>query len=236
MRPDFHRMRAEGIVGAIHESTYPPSVRDAYYARRRRRQRPAPACSGAPIISRMRAIRSGRPIIFSPPSAAPGPARIAGGRPNEVLLVLDFEKNGHYPGGTMRVDQAVAFVGTSPATHRPIPRPLLERKPHPVRSQPGDTGPEARVGELLALGCELSLNSRASFRRGTSGTCGNTPATAFATCGRVVTTRSASRTSGTRSAISSAGAPKGCALSGKRTAGIRAAAWPVNSDHAPTRC
>ena len=27
-----------------------------------------------------------------------------------VLLVLDFEKNGHYPGGTMRVDQAVAFI------------------------------------------------------------------------------------------------------------------------------
>jgi len=31
-------------------------------------------------------------------------------RPREVLLVLDFEKNGHYPGGTMRVDQAVAFA------------------------------------------------------------------------------------------------------------------------------
>jgi lysozyme len=31
-------------------------------------------------------------------------------RPEGVLLVLDFEKNGHYPGGTMRVDQAIAFV------------------------------------------------------------------------------------------------------------------------------
>ena len=27
-----------------------------------------------------------------------------------VLLVLDFDKNGHYPGGSMRPDQAVAFV------------------------------------------------------------------------------------------------------------------------------
>ncbi|PYL15842.1 MAG: hypothetical protein DME30_10635 [Verrucomicrobia bacterium] len=27
-----------------------------------------------------------------------------------VLLVLDFEKNGHYPGGSMSVAQAVAFV------------------------------------------------------------------------------------------------------------------------------
>jgi lysozyme len=26
------------------------------------------------------------------------------------LLILDFEANGHYPGGTMRVDQAVRFV------------------------------------------------------------------------------------------------------------------------------
>src|SRR5206468_65353 len=34
-------------------------------------------------------------------SAARGPG---------VLLVLDFERNGHYPGGTMRVDQAGAFV------------------------------------------------------------------------------------------------------------------------------
>src|SRR5206468_11769045 len=37
-------------------------------------------------------------------------------RPNDpekrrgVLLVLDFEKNGHYPGGTMSLAQAVAFV------------------------------------------------------------------------------------------------------------------------------
>jgi lysozyme len=27
-----------------------------------------------------------------------------------VLLVLDFERNGHYPGGSMTVPQAVAFV------------------------------------------------------------------------------------------------------------------------------
>ena len=37
-------------------------------------------------------------------------ARVRNSRPDGVLLVLDFEKNGHYPGGTMRVDQAVAFV------------------------------------------------------------------------------------------------------------------------------
>ncbi|MEY2573177.1 MAG: lysozyme, partial [Verrucomicrobiota bacterium] len=31
-------------------------------------------------------------------------------QPSGVLLVLDFEKNGHYPGGTMRADQAARFV------------------------------------------------------------------------------------------------------------------------------
>jgi lysozyme len=31
-------------------------------------------------------------------------------RPDSILLVLDFERNGHYPGGTMRVDQAITFI------------------------------------------------------------------------------------------------------------------------------
>ena len=34
MRVDFARMKAEGIIGVIHEATYPPSVRDAYYGTR----------------------------------------------------------------------------------------------------------------------------------------------------------------------------------------------------------
>jgi len=34
MRPDFTAMAREGVVGVIHEATYPPSVRDAYYGPR----------------------------------------------------------------------------------------------------------------------------------------------------------------------------------------------------------
>jgi lysozyme len=41
---------------------------------------------------------------------APLPPRNPEKRRPGVLLVLDFEKNGHYPGGTMTVAQAVAFV------------------------------------------------------------------------------------------------------------------------------
>src|SRR5262249_31541633 len=31
MRPDFVTMKSQGIVGVIHEATYPPFVRDAKY-------------------------------------------------------------------------------------------------------------------------------------------------------------------------------------------------------------
>jgi GH25 family lysozyme M1 (1,4-beta-N-acetylmuramidase) len=41
---------------------------------------------------------------------APLAARDTEKRRVGVLLVLDFEKNGHYSGGTMTVPQAVAFV------------------------------------------------------------------------------------------------------------------------------
>ena len=34
MRPDFVRMKAEGIMGVIHEATYPRFDRDSYYGTR----------------------------------------------------------------------------------------------------------------------------------------------------------------------------------------------------------
>ena len=108
-RVDFARMDAEGIVGVIHEATYPSYVVDDKYAIRQ----------GA-------AVRAG--LLWGAYHFANGsdPVRQADfflntvertwrrsspeTRPNEVLLVLDFEKNGHYPGGTMGIGQAVAFV------------------------------------------------------------------------------------------------------------------------------
>src|SRR6267143_1832164 len=67
-----------------------------------------PACSGAHIISAKRQIRPAKPIISS--VLSPLAARDSEKRRLVVLLVLDFEKNGHYSGGTMTVPQAVAFV------------------------------------------------------------------------------------------------------------------------------
>jgi lysozyme len=109
MHPDFARMKDEGIVGVIHEASYPRFERDSYYSFRQAAAVRAGLLWGAyhygdatdPIQQAdhfLRVVSSAMPSVQTP------------ARPSPVLLVLDFEKNGHYRGGTMRVDQAVAFV------------------------------------------------------------------------------------------------------------------------------
>jgi lysozyme len=108
MRPDFTGMKGEGIVGVIHEATYPRFDRDAQYAIRQQAAAQAGLLWGAyhyadatdPVRQADHFLR-----VVSDAWTQAGPSR-----PSGVLLVLDFEKNGHYPGGTMRADQAVAFV------------------------------------------------------------------------------------------------------------------------------
>jgi len=111
MRPDFVAMANEGIVGVIHEATFPRLERDARYYERQRAALEAGLLWGAyhfgdatnPIGQAdhfVNAVTSARP-----PIRPDHPEKRRG-----VLLVLDFEKNGHYPGGTMSVAQAVAFV------------------------------------------------------------------------------------------------------------------------------
>lgn len=109
MRPDFARMRQQGILGIIHESSYPRYVRDAKYAARQEAAVGAGMLWGAyhfaDATSPVRQAEHFLNVVESSWRRAR-----QGGRPNEVLLVLDFEKNGHYPGGTMRVEQAARFV------------------------------------------------------------------------------------------------------------------------------
>ncbi len=109
MRVDFPGMKSEGILGVIHEASYPPFTRDAYYTVRQQ------AAAGAGLLwgayhygNATDPIRQADHFLSVVSTAwkQSDPAT----RPPGVLLVLDFEKNGHYPGGTMRVDQAVAFV------------------------------------------------------------------------------------------------------------------------------
>jgi lysozyme len=107
MRVDFERMKAEGIVGVIHEATYPRFDRDAYYGSRQVSAARAGLLWGAYHFGDATdPIRQADHFLGMVASQWQGP----GIHPDGVLLVLDFEKNGHYPGGTMRVDQAAAFV------------------------------------------------------------------------------------------------------------------------------
>ncbi len=109
VRPDFAAMKSEGILGVIHEATYPRLERDAKYFERQQAATRAGLLWGAyhyangtdPIrqADHFLSVVSSAWAQADPATRSPG-----------VLLVLDFEKNGHYPGGTMRLDQAIAFV------------------------------------------------------------------------------------------------------------------------------
>jgi lysozyme len=110
MRPDFTTMRRQGIVGVIHEATYPPFVRDAKYLDRQMGALQAGLLWGAYHYGNgsdpVRQADHFLSVVSSSWARANPAIRPSTG----VLLVLDFEKNGHYPGGSMRADQAVAFV------------------------------------------------------------------------------------------------------------------------------
>src|SRR5438093_3849649 len=110
MRPDFTTMRRQGIVGVIHEATYPPFVRDPKYLDRQTGALQAGLLWGAYHYGNgsdpIRQADHFLSVVSSSWTRANPALRPSTG----VLLVLDFEKNGHYPGGTMRDDHAVSFV------------------------------------------------------------------------------------------------------------------------------
>jgi len=107
MRVDFEAMKREGVVGVIHEATYPRFDRDSYYGTRQNAATRAGLLWGAYHFGDATdPIRQAEHFLSMVASQNRGPALSPAG----VLLVLDFEKNGHYPGGTMRVEQAAKFV------------------------------------------------------------------------------------------------------------------------------
>jgi lysozyme len=109
MRPDFEQMRREGIVAAIHEATYPLGQIDSSYRTRQNDASRAGLLWGAyhfaDASDPVRQADKFLSVVGSQWRTANQSDRDPG-----VLLVLDFEQNGHYPGGTMQVDQAVKFV------------------------------------------------------------------------------------------------------------------------------
>jgi lysozyme len=107
MRVDFESMKREGVLAVIHEATYPRFDRDAYYGTRQTAAAHAGLLWGAYHFGDATdPVRQAEHFLSVVGSQWRGPSM----QPNGVLLVLDFERNGHYPGGTMRVDQAARFV------------------------------------------------------------------------------------------------------------------------------
>jgi lysozyme len=111
-RPDFVGMKSEGVIAVIHEASYPRFERDAKYYERQRAAGDAGLLWGAyhfgDATNPIRQADHFLNIVATslPPILTTEPE----GRRPGVLLVLDFEKNGHYPGGSMSVAQAIAFV------------------------------------------------------------------------------------------------------------------------------
>jgi lysozyme len=132
MRPDFAGMGREGVVAVIHEATFPYLQRDVKYAERQRAARQAGLLWGAYHFGdATNPIQQADHFLHSVAAARmAGPEESRSG----VLLVLDFERNGHYPGGSMTVPQAVAFV---------------ERIKQRTGKYPGLYGSENRLRQML---------------------------------------------------------------------------------------
>lgn len=112
MRPDFVAMKNEGVLGVIHEASFPRYERDWRYAERQSQAMRAGLLWGAyhfadgtdPVRQAdhfLGVVAASHPLVS-------GPAQEEKNRPG-VLLVLDFEQN-HYRGGNMSVGQAAAFA------------------------------------------------------------------------------------------------------------------------------
>ncbi len=104
--PDFLGMRSQGIEGIIHEATYPSFDRDSKYAYRQNGASKAGLLWGAYHFGNAgdgaRQADHFLDVVRAGMETAPSKSG--------VLLVLDAEKNTHYPGGTMRVPQAISFI------------------------------------------------------------------------------------------------------------------------------
>ncbi len=105
----FEAMRRAGIDGVIHEAVYPPSTVDEKYVARQNAAVKAGVLWGAYCFGNNTDGKRQADVFLSAVSAAwaraSGPSKGAG-----VLLVLDAERNTHYPGGSMTIREVARFV------------------------------------------------------------------------------------------------------------------------------
>src|SRR5205814_7087747 len=135
MRPDFVAMANEGIVGVIHEATFPRLERDARYSERQRAALEAGLLWGAYHFADASNPIGQADYFLQTVTAAHPPLRLdEPGKPRSgVLLVVDFERN-HYGRSSMTVAQAVTFV---------------ERIKDRTGKYPGLYGSEYRLRQML---------------------------------------------------------------------------------------
>ena len=103
---DFAGMQREKVDAVIHEATFPPFVCDPKYAARQRAAARAGVLWGAYHFGN--ATDGRRQADHFLDFVAAKHFRDNGS--SGVLLVLDAERNTHYPGGSMQVQQAVRFI------------------------------------------------------------------------------------------------------------------------------
>ena len=223
MRPDFAGMKKEGVAGVIHEATFPRQQRDTRYAERQRAAFEAGLLWGAyhfgdgtnPVGQADHFLDAVTDAQL--PSRLEDPAKPRSG----VLLVLDFEKNGHYPGGSMSVAQAVAFVER--IKERTGKYPGLYGSEYRLRQMLNGQAPLPRIAKYFrdaGSGSLTIIRSRGIPRPGAAGISGNTVAMAYAICGHGACIRNRSLTSQRLSATFSAATTPSCEHSGARTPGI----------------
>jgi lysozyme len=112
MRPDFVAMKSEGVLGVIHEATFPPFQRDWRYFERQAEASQVGLLWGAYHFGDATDPIRQADHFLSVVASSHAPIRITEDSDKKrtgVLLVLDFENN-HYRSGSMTVGQAVAFV------------------------------------------------------------------------------------------------------------------------------
>jgi lysozyme len=106
---DFNTLQRGGVDGIIHEATFPPFDRDAKYAARQNAAVRAGIHWGSYHFGNATDGRKQADhyldFVNSKWAESSGETKAAG-----VLLVLDAERNTHYPGGTMTAQEAVRFV------------------------------------------------------------------------------------------------------------------------------
>jgi len=113
MRVDFVAMKSEGVLGVIHEASFPKYQRDWRYAERQAEATRAGLLWGAyHFADGSNPIQQADHFLSVVASSHPATNPVVTEEKNRpgVLLVLDFENNNHYRGGNMTVGQAVAFA------------------------------------------------------------------------------------------------------------------------------